>query len=459
MPTPNATTLSGNSSQILTYLANQDPILREVIQLPVQGEDVPKIGKLIMSNNRYKNAFINAINVIALTLVVDDVWQNPWEAFTDQGQIRYGQSVREMILDLVEAQDYMEHMNNATDFLNTEVPNVLNYMHEINYQKFYKMTINDQELSLAFYDENTLYDFIMACYNTLRKSYIYDRYIVDKYQLQRRIVDGTITCHRIETWDTNTPRENVSAIKEVSNDLIFMSPKFNPAGLRIGTPFSKQRAIITTGLEAKLSTEVLATSFFKDEAEMRSKMSLVDGFGYNDWDRLEHLLGNGYVEFSETEKSILADVKCVIIADNFFKDYYYALDSDGDTKNAEFTNPETLMRNVWLHTWRIFSTSPFANAVVFNTIESGIRGVTVSPSTATVTKGQNLTLTANVNTKGIVNKAVTWSVDDTAKADGVTINQEGILRVPASATVTTITVTATSVWNPSKSGTATITTA
>lgn len=105
------------------------------------------------------------------------------------------------------------------------------------------------------------------------------------------------------------------------------------------------------------------------------------------------------------------------------------------------------------------ATSPFENAVVFTIEAQGVTSVTVSPSTATVTKGQSLDLVATVVTTGFANKAVLWSVDDTAKADGVTINQSGKLTIPANATVETVTVTATSIYDNTVTGTATITVA
>lgn len=448
-----------DSSKLLNFMANSDPVLREAIDLPQQGADIKKIGDIIVNNTRYKNAFINAVNVIALTLIIDDAYANPWEDFTNQGQIRYGQSVREMILDLVEAEDYNKYMNNPTHFLENVVPNVYNYMHEINFQKFYKFSVNDQEIALAFYDENGLYNFIQAVYNNLRKSYVYDRYIVDKYQVQRRLINGTIPSKTIANFDTNTPRQNVSFMKEYANNLTFLSPNYNPAGVRLATPFDRQRMILSTGFEAQMSTEVLATSYFRNDAEFRSKLALIDGFGNNDWDRLAKLLEEQYTAFTEDEIAKLQNVVGLIISDNWFKNYYYALDTQADTINTEFRNPETLTRTMWLHAWRIFSTSPFEQCLAFTKNTSAVNTVTVNPATATITKGQSLQLTAVVDVEGITNKSVIWSVDSTSEADGVKINQEGKLQVPSNATVSTITVTATSVYNNTKSGTATITVA
>ena len=448
-----------DSSKLLNFMANVDPILREAIDLPQQGADIPKIGEIIMSNTRYKNAFINAVNVIALTLIIDDAYANPWEDFTNQGQIRYGQSVREMILDLVEAEDYNEYMNNPTHFLENVVPNVYNYMHEINFQKFYKSTVNDQEIALAFYDENGVYNFITAVYNNLRKSYVYDRYIVDKYQVQRRLIEGTISSKTIPNFDTNSVRQNVSYMKEFSNNMTFLSPNYNPAGVRLATPFDRQRMILSTGFEAQVSTEVLATSYFRNDAEFKTKLALIDGFANNDWDRLSKLLKNQYEAFTEDELARLNKVVGVIISDNWFKDFYYALDGQSDTLNTDFRNPETLSKTMWLHSWRIFSTSPFEQCLAFTKDTNSVTGVTVSPATATISKGQSLQLTADVKVTGITNKAVLWSVDKTSAGQGVTINANGLLQVSSTTEATSITVTATSVFDNTKTGTATITVA
>lgn len=448
-----------DSSKLLNFMANMDPVLREAIDLPQQGVDIPEIGKIIMSNTRYKNAFINAVNVIALTLIIDDAWANPWEDFTNQGQIRYGQSVREMILDLVDAEDYNENMNNPTHFLETVVPNVLNYMHEINFQKFYKSTVNDQEIALAFYDSTGIFDFIQAVYNNLRKSYVYDRYIVDKYQIQRRLVDGTIPSKEIPNFDTNTVRENVSIMKEYSNNMTFLSPNYNPAGLRLATPFDRQRTIISTGLEARISTEVLATSYFRNDAELKTKLALIDGFAENDWSRLAKLLKDQYKPFTEKEIKRLKSVVSLIISDNFFKDYYYALDGQADTIDTDFRNPETLSRTMWLHAWRIFSTSPFEQCLAFTKDTNSVTSVTVSPETATITKGQTLQLKAVVEVTGITNKSVVWSIDEDSASKNVTINQDGVLKVAGTSEATSVTVTATSVFDKTKTGTATITVA
>ena len=52
-----------NSAELLSYVINQTPQLRDNIDLPVQGESINGIGKIIMKNIAYKNAFLNIIKM------------------------------------------------------------------------------------------------------------------------------------------------------------------------------------------------------------------------------------------------------------------------------------------------------------------------------------------------------------------------------------------------------------
>ena len=75
---------AGDSVELLSYIINVTPELRENIDLPVQGQSILPIGKIILNNERYKNAFINAVNLIGLTVIKRNGWDNPWN-FTTRG--------------------------------------------------------------------------------------------------------------------------------------------------------------------------------------------------------------------------------------------------------------------------------------------------------------------------------------------------------------------------------------
>ena len=444
-----------NSAELLSYIINVTPELRENIDLPVQGQSIKPYGKIILNNERYRNAFINTVNLIGLTVIKRNAWENPWN-FTKRGTLNYGQQVREIINDLCNVYDYNANFTDKDRFLETVVPNVLQYIHEVNFQKFYQTTTSDAQLAMAFENED-LFTYIEDAIGMLFESLVYDEYLVDKYQLCRRIVDGTVTAIQIQNFSTKTTREIVSDMKAVSNKMTFRSPNYNPAGIRKATSFDDQIAIVSTDYDAKITTEVLATSYFRNDAEMKTNLALIDGFSSTDEARLAELLGDAYVPFTSDEKTALGKIPACIISREWFMDYDYALDNASGQKTTEFYNPTTLENNHFLHAWRVFSTSPFENAVVFTSDAQNVTSVTVSPSTANVNVGQSLKLSATVATTGFANKAVTWSVDSSAKADGVTINESGVLYVPSDASVESITVTATSVYKSTVSGTATIT--
>lgn len=436
---------ASNSAELLSYVINQNPILRENIDLPVQGEDINPIGKLIMKNVAYKNAFLNTINLIGLTVITRNHWENPWKTFTDKGELTYGQQVREIITDIANVYDYNSLVERPQDFIKTEVPNVLNYLHEVNYQKFYKTTTSDEQMTMAF-ERNDLFSLIDEIVNSLYEGMEYDNYLVAKYILARRILDGTVTSVQINNFDSKTDREIVAEIKGYSNDMTFRSNKFNPAGIRKATAFEDQFAIVSTKFDGKFSTNVLSTSYFRSDAEMKANMELCDGFGNFDMPRLTEIFAkrdangdiienqyvDGYVPLTDAEMENLNEIPMVIVGRDFFQMYRYGLDASPEGGRATmFFNPQTLRTTHWLHCWSVMSSSPFENAICFTPDSIGVTGVTVSPSTASVTKGQDLKLSATVATTGFANKAVSWSVNQSNTSNVATIDQNGVLSVPS----------------------------
>ena len=460
------------SAELLSYIINQTPILRENIDLPVQGESIKPIGQIIMSNVVYKNAFLNTVNLIGLTVITRNHWENPWKNFTDKGKLSWGMQVREVICDIANVYDYNEMLKNEYDFIKTEVPNVLSYLHEINYQKFYKTTTSDEQMAMAFETED-LFRLIDVIINSLYEGYEYDMYQANKYMLARRILQGTVTPSYIENFDTKSDRDIVAEIKGISNDLTFRSPNFNPAGLRKATDFEDQFAIVSTKFNGKFTTNVLATSYFRDDADMRAHLELTDGFGNFDTERLNELFAKrddngeiiegeyvaGYIPITSAESTELNKIPAVIVGRDFFQDYYYGLDNVGVGKGTEFYNPQTLKRNHFLHVWGVLSTSPFENATVFTVTAPSVTSVTVSPAESTVSASLgHVQLSAKVETTGFANQAVVWSVTKGSE-QGVKVNQNGYVTFPTDFTPAedAIQITATSVFDSTKSNTASIT--
>lgn len=469
-----------DSIELLSYVINETPLLRENIDLPVQGQDINGIGKIIMKNVAYKNAFLNTLNIIGLTVITRNHWENPWKKFTDKGELSYGQQVREVICDIANIYDYNEMLKNEYDFIKTEVPNVLSYLHEINYQKFYKTTTSDEQMMMAF-ESGDLFRLIDIIINSLYEGYEYDMYQVSKYMLARRLLDGTVTTVKIDNFANKTDRDIVADIKAESNNMTFRNPNYNPAGLRKATDFEDQFAIVSTKFDAKFTTNVLATSYFRSDAEMKANMELCDGFGKFDTKRLEEVFAkrdengavipneycDGYIPLTEAEMEKLNEIPAVIVGRDFFQNYRYGMDNASEGKTTEFYNPQTLKRNHFLHIWGVVSTSPFENAICFVLDTPAVTEVEVNPSEVSISAGNPVQLSATVTTTGFANKAVVWSIDQDPETDPekqASVDLNGKVTIPAGHVVsdsedeeTTIIVKATSVFDENVSGTATIT--
>ena len=431
-----------NDSELLSYIINANPELRENIDLPVQGESIAPIGRIIVKNERFKNAFINTINLIGLTIVDRNGFEDPWQSFTERGRINMGQTVREIFIEIAKVFDYHETVDNPTNFLNTVVPDIFNYLHELNFQKYYKTTTSDEEIAMAFNREGELMNLITRIIDSNYGGYQYDRYIISKYMLCRRILDGTMTPVNIPNYNSLTYRERAEQMKNISDKMTFKKPLYNPAGVRTQSAFEDQFLIMDTSFEAGYSASVLATSFFQDPAKFKTNLALCDGFNEHDTARLMEVLKDQYVPFTEDELTALAKVPAVLIDREWFQIYTYNLDNSADPNGngdglraTTFFNPETLRNTHWLHVWKVFSTSPFMNGVVFlANVVPAVSAVVVSPSTADVSVGQNVQMTAGVTTTGFANKSVLWEITADSETDPTkqaTINQNGLVKIPA----------------------------
>ncbi|MCD2492054.1 hypothetical protein LQE92_05370 [Lacrimispora sp. NSJ-141] len=100
----------------------------------------------------------------------------------------------------------------------------------------------------------------------------------------------------------------------------------------------------------------------------------------------------------------------------------------------------------------------FAVSFTVNAGPPAVTGVTVSPSSITVTKGATLQFLASVQGTNDPVQTVTWSVSGNQKA-GTAISESGLLTVAPDETAVALTITATSVADAGKAGSAAVTVA
>ena len=457
MPTqPKSKKLAANTVDILNVIRNNATHnYRDYV--PEATEDVDSIraiGNIIMSMPNLQNEFLSAlVNRIAMVIITSKSYENPWRFFK-KGLLEYGETVEDVFVNLAKVHSFDQHTAESEVF-KREKPDVRAAFHTMNYQKFYKVTVSDRELRQAFLSLDGVTDLIAKIVESVYTSANYDEFLVMKYMLAQAILDGRLYVEEIAQVSAANMKSIASTLKSVSNKLEFMSNKYNIAGVMTHTTKADQYLLVDADFDATMDVEVLASAFNMTKAEFLGNRVLCDSFGDLDTDRLAEIFADDdtYVELTSDQITALKAIPAVLVDNNFFMIF------DNMFEFTENYNGEGLYWNYFYHTWKTFSMSPFANSIVFVAGEPSITSVTVSPATATSGKGQKLNLDAVVVTANFAPQSVIWTVDSTAKAAGVTINIYGELSIPADADVESITVTATSTYDSTKAGTATITVA
>jgi hypothetical protein len=341
--------------------------------------------------------------------------------------LSFGQDIEEIFVELIKAQNY-DPDTAESELFKRAIPDVRSLFHRINREEFYKTTIQMNDMKKAFTSENSLGSVVEGILSKLYTSDNYDEFLVMKNALNvygtegkfAPVVVGAVT-------DEATAKLALSKIKEISNNMTFMSTEYNYSGVHTTTEKENQIVLISTKFDALVDVEVLASSFNMDKADFIGRRVLVDDFGGLD------------------------NVLCAIVDKEWFMVYDRLIQSE------QVWNPQGLYYNHFLHHHGVYSTSPFENAVLVVTASPTVTEITLTPETKTVSKGDVLQLAVEVT--GGTNLPVakcTYESSNTARA---IVNSMGTVVIPKTATSGDVTITATSVWNGAVDATCVITVA
>lgn len=449
---PKIKTLTNSSVDILNAIRNNaTQNYREYIpKATADADSVRQIGAIIMDYPALQNEFLSAlVNRIGRVLITSKMYDNPW-SFFKKGLLEYGESVEEIFVNIAKPFQFDPAVAENNVF-KREIPDVRAAFHIMNYQKYYKATISNDQLRQAFLSWQGISDLIAKIVDAMYTGANYDEFQTMKYMLARHILDGHMYPVEIPAVETANMKSIVSAIKGISNKYTFLSTDYNLAGVATFTNKSEQYMLINSNFDATMDVEVLASAFNMDKAEFSGRRVLVDSFGSLDTARLGELFAGDstYEEISEDElkdldliPAILVDRDWFMIFDNFYN-------------FTEQYNGEGLYWNYWYHVWKTFSVSPFANNALFIPGKPTVNNITVTPNKSTVSAGQSVQLVANVKTSNFAPKSVIWSVNDTK---AIVDNSGKVTVLAGTPKNTTITVTATSTYDPSKKCEATVNT-
>lgn len=449
---PKVVTLTNSSVDILNAIRNNaTQNYRDYVPKATPDADsIRQIGTIIMDYPALQNEFLSAlVNRIGRVLITSKMYDNPW-SFFKKGLLEFGESVEEIFVNIAKPFQFDPAIAESNVF-KREIPDVRAAFHIMNYQKYYKATISNDQLRQAFLSWQGISDLIAKIVDSMYTGANYDEFQTMKYMLARHILDGHMYPVEIPEVTTTNMKGIVSAIKGISNKYTFLSTQYNLAGVATYTAKTDQYMLINSTFDATMDVEVLASAFNMDKAEFAGRRVLVDSFGSLDTARLAELFANDptYEEIGSDELKALDQIPAVLVDRDWFMIF------DNFYNFTEQYNGEGLYWNYWYHVWKTFSVSPFANNALFIPGAPGVTNITVSPATSTVSAGQSVQLTANVETTNFAPKSVTWSVN----SDYATVDNSGKVTMASNAPASTsVTVTATSTYDVSKNGTATVST-
>lgn len=422
--------LTANTIDILNALRNAGSLDYQS-RVPVATQDnIKEVADGVLSYQPTANEFLsNLVNRIGMTIITSKEYTNPLKPLK-KGILELGEQIEEIFVNVAKAANYDPDAAESEVFKRV-IPDVKAAFHRVDCKNFYKATVQDEDLRHAFTSYDGVSKLIMSIIESLYTGSELDEFLTMKNQLAYGIENGRFEMVAIPEVSAANMGTIAATIKEWSNKLTFMSNNYNYAGVATHTPKADQVILVNTKLDALMDVNVLAAAFNLSYVDFLNQRILVDNFGTDD-------------EGNEI------DIACAIVDKDFFQVY------DNLLRFTEQRNEQGLYTNCFYHVWKIFGISPFANAVAFGS-NTAVTSVTVDPDETSVAPGESEEFEAEVVVTGYAPKEVIWSISGQT-SEATAISADGVLTLGADETDEgTITVTATSVFDATKSGTATVT--
>lgn len=378
-------------------------------------ENLASYGNALKDYPVIMNKWVNVlVNKIGLTVIKNKMWNNKLAEF-QRGDLPVGSTIEEIFVDVVKAKTYAEEpeSGNLGDVFAVNKPDVKVRYHIVNSQLVYPISISKVNILQAFNNLPAFEDFISKIFESVYASANLDEYLQTKQLIQFYMTNDSINrFYDVEVsavTNEATAKALATQIRSYSNKIEFMSAKYNYAGVTTHTPKEDQVLLLNSDTEAFMDVNVLAYAFNMEKADpsaIVNKVVTLDDFGDGD----------------STTVAILVDRDWFMIYSQLYQ-------------MEEQNNALHLYFNRFLHIWKIYSTSEFANAIRFTTSEIE-RPLTITPKTATIDAGDTLQLETNY--------PATFAITTVGVDSDTTVSETGLLSIAADEDVTTIKVTATS---------------
>lgn len=433
-------TLNASTMDILNVIRqNASYEYQQNVPEVTKTSDIPRVGEVIYGTPAFANQFINAlVNRIAIVRMQSATFNNPYSALK-KGYIEFAETVEDIFVSIAKAVDFDPEKGKSREFKRT-FPDVRSAFHTMNWRVMYPVTIQDEDLKQAFLSLEGVQNLITKIVDAVYTGAEYDEFLLFKYLMIKAISHGKMKPESI--GDGTDLKESAVAFRGISNMLPFISSDYSEAGVKTNTPKDRQIIFMDAKFNAQFDVNVLASAFNMDKADFMGRLFLIDNWTSFDNERFDVIRENsdGIEEVTAGELALLANVKAVIVDENWFQIY------DNNNKFTEKYVASGMYWNYFYHTWKTVSSSPFANAVVFVTDAASV----ALPKTLTceiITKDVSedaivFAISADTDGASLAPNSVHFIQTEALTAAGIAVQKYGAIIIPASQSATEITIEA-----------------
>ena len=422
------TTLNASTIDILNVIrANASYEYQSAVPEITKTTDIPAVGEILYNTPALANIFIHSlVNRIALVKVKSAIFNNAYSQLK-KGYLEFGEVVEEVFVNIAKAREFSAEKAESREFKRT-IPDVRAAFHSINWRVQYPVTIQNEDLKMAFTSINGVEDLIAKIITAVYTAAEYDEFLLFKYLIIKAISHGKMYP---VAFDASDDKNAAIAFRGTSNVLTFMDTKYNQEGVHTTTPKSDQYIFMDSHYNAQYDVNVLASAFNMDKADFMGRLLLIDDFTTFDNDRFNEIRANTSMieEVTAAELALMADVKAVLVDSEWFQVY------DNLINFTEAYVASGQYWNYFLNIYKTVSSSPFSNAIVF--VDSG--ATITLPTSVTFTVSQKLTtaeatiLTFTPADTATLSPTTYQFVQTLAATEGfIAVDKFGTVTIPAS---------------------------
>ena len=352
------TSLNASTLDIInTIRANASMEYQNLVPEITQATDIPKVGEILYGYPALANQFLSAlINRIALVRINSATFNNAY-AELKKGYLEFGETVEEVFVQITKAREFSAEKAEAREFKRT-LPDVRTAFHVMNWRVQYPVTIQKEDLRMAFTSASGVQDLIAKIIDAVSTAAEYDEFLLFKYLIIKAVSHGKM--YPVE-FDGSDLHNAAKKFRGMSNQITFMSNKYNIDGVTTTTPKADQYIFMDAMFNAEYDVDVLASAFNMDKATFMGKLKLIDDFTSFDNERFDVIRANSDMieEVTAEELALMANVKAILVDKEWFQVY------DNINQFTEVFVSSGLYWNYNYHVWKTVSSSPFSNAICF----------------------------------------------------------------------------------------------